>query len=263
MGQPGGKWSMYRVHNSSKIKPEFKKSWELKKEIQPMILRVLVVDDEKPLRDFVRRNLEVRGYSVLTASNGIEALAIFQSENIHMVIMDIMMPHMDGLEATRRIREESHVPIIILTAMGEEADKVRAFDLGADDYLTKPFGVGELLGRVKAVLRRADWSETISGDERIVRGEIEMDLDRHRVQVQGEVVDLTPTEFNLLMYFMKNAGKTLPHRAILQNVWGAEYGDEAEYLRVYVGKLRQKIEHNPLKPEYLHTEHGIGYRFEA
>lgn len=228
-----------------------------------MNINVMVVDDEKPLRDFVRRNLEVRGYRVFTASNGLEAMAIFNNENVHLVILDIMMPHMDGLEVTRRIREDSHAPIIILTAMGEEADKVRAFDLGADDYLTKPFGVGELLGRIKAVLRRADWSESVSDGERIVRGEIDVDIEKHQVVVQGDVIELTPTEFNLLVYFMKNTGKTLHHRAILQNVWGIEYGDEAEYLRVYVGKLRQKIENDPLKPKYLHTEHGIGYRFEA
>jgi len=228
-----------------------------------MNINVLVVDDEKPLRDFVRRNLEVRGYTVLTASNGVEALAHFQNVGIHLVIMDIMMPHMDGLEATRRIREESHVPIIILTAMGEETDKVRAFDMGADDYLTKPFGVGELLGRVKAVLRRVNWSESVSGGERIARGNIEVDMEKHQVTVQGDVIEMTPIEFNLLVYFMKNAGKTLHHRAILQNVWGMEYGEEAEYLRVYVGKLRQKIENDPSKPKYLHTEHGIGYRFEG
>jgi two-component system KDP operon response regulator KdpE len=227
-----------------------------------MNLSVLVVDDEKPLRDFVRRNLEVRGYKVLTASNGLEALAILQNENLQLVIMDVMMPHMDGLETTRRIRQDSHVPIIILTAMGEEADKVRAFDLGADDYLTKPFGIGELLGRVKAVLRRADWSEPDAPEERIVRGDIEVDLGRHKVHVRGEEIDITPTEFNLLVYLMKNAGKALNHRAILQHVWGNEYGDEAEYLRVYIGKLRHKIEVDPLKPQYLHTEHGIGYRFE-
>jgi two-component system KDP operon response regulator KdpE len=226
-------------------------------------IRVLVVDDEKPLRDFIRRNLEVRGYKALTASNGLEALAIFQNEPVQLVIMDIMMPHMDGLEATRRIRQESHVPVIILTAMGEEADKVRAFDLGADDYLTKPFGVGELLGRVKAVLRRSDWSETPARQEKIVRGDVEVDLERHRVSVRGKPVEITPTEFNLLVYLMRNAGKALPHRLILQNVWGTEYGDEAEYLRVYVGKLRQKIEPDPLKPQYIRTEHGIGYRFEA
>jgi len=228
-----------------------------------MNINVLVVDDEKSLRDFVRRNLEVRGYKVLIASNGLEALALFKNQNVELVIMDIMMPHMDGLETTRRIRQDSHVPIIILTAMGEEADKVRAFDLGADDYLTKPFGVGELLGRVKAVLRRADWSEPASHAERIVRGEIDVDVERHIVRVRGEKIDITPTEFNLLVYLMKNAGKALPHRAILQHVWGTEYGDEAEYLRVYVGKLRQKIEGDPLKPQYLHTEHGIGYRFDG
>jgi len=228
-----------------------------------MNINVLVVDDEKPLRDFVRRNLEIRGYKVQTAANGLEALAIFKNENIQLVIMDIMMPHMDGLEATRRIRQESHVPLIILTAMGEEVDKVRAFDLGADDYLTKPFGVGELLGRIKAVLRRADWSEPASNEERIVRGEISVEMEQHRVAVRGEIIELTPTEFNLLVYLMKNTGKVLHHRAILQNVWGTEYGNEAEYLRVYIGKLRQKIEMDPLKPQYLHTEHGLGYRFEG
>jgi two-component system KDP operon response regulator KdpE len=228
-----------------------------------MNINVLVVDDEKPLREFVRRNLEVRGYKVLTAANGLEALAIFRNESIQLVIMDIMMPHMDGLEGTRRIRQESVVPIIILTAMGEESDKVRAFDLGADDYLTKPFGVGELLGRVKAVLRRAEWSEPASSEERIVRGDIVLDMARHKVTVRGASLDLTPTEYNLLLYLMKNAGRTLSHRAILQHVWGMEYGDEAEYLRVYVGKLRQKIEADPLKPRYVQTEHGLGYRFEA
>ena len=227
-----------------------------------MNIKILVVDDEKPLRDFVRRNLEVRGYKVLTASNGLEALAIFKNEIVQLVIMDIMMPHMDGLETTRRIRQESHVPIIILTAMGEEADKVHAFDMGADDYLTKPFGVGELLGRVKAVLRRAEWTEPAFNEEKIVRGQIEVDLERHRVSVRGQEIEITPTEFNLLVYFMKHAGKALDHRVILQNVWGTEYGDESEYLRVYVGKLRQKIEADPLHPHHLHTEHGIGYRFD-
>ncbi len=139
-------------------------------------------------------------------------------------------------------------PLLILTALGEEADKVRAFDYGADDYLTKPFGVGELLGRIKAVLRRARWSEPSTVDERIVRGEITADLARHEVTVRDEVLDLTPTEFNLLVYLMKNTGKVLPHRAILQRVWGPEYGEEAEYLRVYIGRLRQKIEVDPLSP---------------
>jgi two-component system, OmpR family, KDP operon response regulator KdpE len=222
---------------------------------------VLVVDDEKPLRDFVRKNLEVRGYKVLTASNGLEAMAVFNTERVDLVILDIMMPHLDGLETARRIRQSSIVPIIVLTALGEEADKVRAFDYGADDYLTKPFGVGELLGRLKAVLRRARWSEPSTLDERIVRGEICADLGRHEITVRDEVLDLTPTEFNLLIYLMRNTGKVLPHRAILQHVWGPEYGEEAEYLRVYIGRLRQKIEVDPLNPKYLFTERGVGYRF--
>jgi two-component system KDP operon response regulator KdpE len=224
---------------------------------------VLVVDDEKPLRDFVRRNLEVRNFQVETASNGLEALAIFNTQHIDLVIMDIMMPHLDGLETTRRIRQTSLVPIIVLTALGEEADKVRAFDMGVDDYLTKPFGTGELLGRVKAVLRRARWSETSIVNESIVREDIVADLERHEISVRGKILNLTPTEFNLLVYMMRHAGKALSHRSILQNVWGPEYGEEAEYLRVYMGKLRQKIEKDPLNPEYLLTERGIGYRFKG
>jgi two-component system, OmpR family, KDP operon response regulator KdpE len=225
--------------------------------------RVLVVDDEKALRDFVRRNLEVRGYDVCVASDGLEAMAVFGESRVDLVILDLMMPHQDGLETARRIRETSDVPILILTALGEETDKIRAFDLGADDYLTKPFGVGELLGRIKAVLRRASWAAAAANDERIIRGDITADLGSHRVLLAGKPVDLTPTEFNLLVYLMRNAGKALPHRAILQHVWGPEYGEENEYLRVYMGRLRRKIEADPLHPAYLHTEHGIGYRFEA
>lgn len=224
---------------------------------------VLVIDDEKSLRDFVRINLEVRGYNVTVASNGADGLAIFQSQHIDLVILDIMMPNMDGLETTRRIRQISIVPIIILTALGEESDKIKAFDLGADDYLAKPFGIGELLSRVKAVLRRARWSEAQPEQELLACHDISADLVRHKIIVNGKEVDLTPTEFNLLVYLMRNAGKTLSHRAILQNVWGPEYGDEAEYLRVYMGKLRQKVEKEPLQPKYILTERGIGYRFEC
>ncbi len=226
-----------------------------------MNITVLVVDDEKPLRDFVRRNLEARGYNVLNAANGLEALAIFQNEQVDLVILDIMMPHLDGLETARRIRQNSHVPIIVLTAMGEETDKVRAFDLGADDYLTKPFGVGELLGRIKAVLRRCSWDQSSITEERISRGEIIVDMPRHAVTIQDRSVDLTPIEFNMLVYLMRHAGKVLSHRDILQNVWGHEYSNEVEYLRVYMGHLRQKIEVDPLKPKYILTERGIGYRF--
>ncbi len=226
-----------------------------------MNINVLVVDDEKPLREFVRRNLEARGYRVVCAANGLEALAIFGNEPVDLIILDIMMPHLDGLETARRIRAESRIPIIILTAMGDEADKVRAFDLGADDYLTKPFGVGELMGRIKAVMRRAQWSEPASNEERIARGEITVDMSRHEVSVRGQLVNLTPIEFTLLVYLMRHAGKVLPHHDILKNVWGPEYGNEVEYLRVYMGRLRQKVESDPLKPKYILTERGIGYRF--
>ncbi len=224
---------------------------------------VLVVDDEKSLRDFVRRNLEARHYKVLTAANGLEAMSIFNNEKVDLVILDLMMPHLDGLETTRRIREVSKTPIIILTALGEESDKVQAFDMGADDYLTKPFGVGELMGRIKAVLRRARWLEPSSNEEQLVRGDIRVDMERHLVTVKDSPVELTPTEFNLLVYLLKHAGRVLSHRVILQNVWGMEYGNEAEYLRVYIGRLRQKIEVDALNPRHLFTEHGMGYRFEG
>lgn len=223
---------------------------------------VLVVDDEKTICEFIRRNLAVRCFTVVTASNGAEAISVFNAQDIDLVILDIMMPGVDGLEVTRRIRQSSMIPIIILTALDGERDKIRAFDLGADDYLTKPFGVGELLARVKAVLRRAQWTEPPTRQGRLIHGEIEINLERHEVTVAGKIVKLTPTEFNLLVYLMDHAGMALPHDAILKNVWGPEYGEETEYLRVYIGHLRQKIEKDPTNPRYLLTERGIGYRFE-
>ncbi|GAB4452578.1 MAG: response regulator transcription factor [Anaerolineales bacterium] len=228
-----------------------------------MSVKVLVVDDEKPLREFVRRNLEARGYRVLCAANGLEALALFQQESIDLIILDLMMPHLDGLETVQRVRQVSQAPVIILTALGEEMMKVQAFDLGADDYLTKPFGVGELMGRVKAVLRRSRWSEASLPGGQLQQGEIRVDLDRHEAYVGKQKIDLTPIEFNLLVYLMQHAGKALSHREILQNVWGPEYGNEVEYLRVYIGHLRQKIEADALKPRRLLTERGFGYRFEG
>lgn len=224
---------------------------------------VLVVDDEKSLRDFIRRNLDVRGYRVQTAANGLEALALIHTENFDLIILDLMMPHMDGLETTRRVRENSVVPIIILTALGEENDKIRAFDLGADDYLTKPFGVEELLARVRAVLRRSSWRDIPVGEERQVlqRAGVSLDLDQRLVTSRGQEIDLTPTEFELLNVLMRNAGIVLSHRDLLNRVWGPEYQDEVEYVRVYIGRLRRKLERDPLKPELLLTERGVGYRF--
>ena len=225
-------------------------------------LNVLVVDDEKSLRDFVRRNLEIRGYKVKTASNGLEALAVFNNEFIDLVILDVMMPNMDGLETIKRVREKSSVPIIVLSALGEEQDKVRALNLGADDYLSKPFGVKELLARLNAVQRRAQWGGSSIQEEKIAYGDISIDVNSYILKVRGNQIEVTPTEFNLLVILIRNAGKVLNHKMLLQNVWGPEYGQETEYLRVYIGRLRQKIEKDASHPEYLHTEHGIGYCFE-
>jgi two-component system KDP operon response regulator KdpE len=222
---------------------------------------VLIIDDEQSLRDFVNKNLEVRGFQTHTAANGLEGLALFKTHDVDLVIVDLMMPHMNGLETIRRIRQESLVPIIVLSALGEENDKVQAFNIGADDFLTKPFGVRELLARINAVLRRSSWTKPPAHTGRLLHGEVAVDLERHEVHARGELIDLTPTEFDLLVYLMENAGKVLPHQTILQNVWGPEYGQESEYLRVYMGRLRQKIETDPTNPFYLRTERGIGYSF--
>lgn len=226
---------------------------------------VLVVDDERALRDFVRRNLEVRGFQVLSAANGLEALALFQNNTVDLVVLDLMMPHMDGLETVRRIRQTSLIPVIILSALGEEDDKIRALDMGADDYLTKPFGVGELLSRIQAVLRRARWTkkDVPEQEARYVFENLVVDRQRHEVTRDGVPVELTPTEFELLVYLMENAGKALTHHSLLQHVWGPEYGQEAEYLRVYIGRLRSKIEPDPSAPQYLLTIRGIGYTFNS
>jgi two-component system KDP operon response regulator KdpE len=223
--------------------------------------RILVAEDEVALRDFITRNLRARGFEVVEAGNGLEAMAQWEREQPHLLILDIMMPHMDGLEVCRRVREHSAVPIIVLTALDAESDKVAALDLGADDYLTKPFGVEELLARVRAVLRRAQWDSVppASGIKRY--GKLEIDLPGHVVRLRGEEVRLTPTEFALLEQLVTNADKLLTHRILLQKVWGPEYGGEAEYLRVYINRLRQKLESDPARPQLLLTEPGVGYRF--
>jgi two-component system KDP operon response regulator KdpE len=223
---------------------------------------VLVVDDEQPLRSFICKNLEARGFAVHAAANGLEALAIFGTHDLDLVVLDVMMPGMDGLETTRRIRQTSLIPIIILTALSEERDKVAALDLGADDYLTKPFGVEELLARVRAVLRRARPAAAPAASGLLQAGDLTLDPGAHTLSRAGEPVHVTRTEFDLLHYFMRHAGKVLTHRELLQRVWGTEYGGESEYLRVYIRRLRQKIEADPLTPRHLLTEHGVGYRFE-
>jgi two-component system KDP operon response regulator KdpE len=225
---------------------------------------VLVVVEEQSLRNFVRRNLEVRNFRVYVAGNGLEALACFQQVNIDLVILDLMMPHMDGLETIRRIRQASDVPIVALSVLGEEEDKIKALMLGADDYLTKPFGVGELLARIEAVMRRALWRPRVTTTvSRLIQDVLAIDLERHLVTLGNQPVDLTPIEFELLVYLMENTGKVLTHRAILQHVWGEEYGQESEYLRVYIGRLRQKLEADPAHPRYILTERGVGYLFSS
>lgn len=223
--------------------------------------RLLVAEDEAALRDFIARNLRARGFEVFEAENGLEAFALWEREQPNLLILDVMMPRMDGLEVCRRVREYSTVPIIVLTALDSERDKVAALDLGADDYLTKPFGVEELLARVRAVLRRTQWDALppATGVRRF--GELEVDLEGHGVRLRGEEVRLTPTEFALLEQFVLNPNKLLTHRMLLQRVWGPEYGDEAEYLRVYVGRLRRKLERDPAAPRLLITEPATGYRF--
>src|ERR1700724_1728274 len=194
------------------------------------IQRILLAEDEVALRDFVSRNLRARGFEVLEASNGLEALALWEQDNPHLLILDIMMPRMDGLEVCRRVREHSAVPIIVLTALDAESDKVSALDLGADDYLTKPFGVEELLARVRAVLRRTQWEglPPTSGMKQF--GDLEIDLAGHVVRLRGVEVRLSPTEFSVLKQLITNAGKVLTHRMLLHSFWGTEYGGEDEYL---------------------------------
>ncbi|HET9918873.1 MAG TPA: response regulator transcription factor [Ktedonobacteraceae bacterium] len=223
--------------------------------------RILLAEDEAALRDFVSRNLRARGFEVLEASNGLEALALWEREEPHLLILDIMMPRMDGLEVCRRVREHSVVPIIVLTALDAESEKVAALDLGADDYLTKPFGVEELLARVRAVLRRTQWEVVPMADDIKRFGDLEVDLSGHIVRLRGEEVRLSPTEFAVLKQLITHSGKVLTHRVLLQSIWGPEYGGEAEYLRVYINRLRQKLEADPANPRTLLTEPGVGYRF--
>src|SRR5947209_13774419 len=225
----------------------------------PQEKHILVVDDEPGIQDFVRRNLELRSFKVSLASNGLEALATFDQGNFSLVILDIMMPKMDGIEVCRRIRQRSTVPIIILTALGEEADKITALDLGADDYLTKPFGVGELMARVKAVLRRNHWADqpVTTGMQRF--GDLEIDFEQRRMWKDGTLVKLSPTEFELIQELALHPGKIFTHEALLRRVWGTEYHSESEYLRVYIGRLRRKLENDPSRPVHILTEPGIGY----
>lgn len=227
----------------------------------PQDTAILVVDDEPSIRDFMQRSLEKHTFKVIVATNGWEALATFDHTTFAAVILDIMMPQLDGLEVCRRIRQMSTVPIIILTALGEETDKIAALNLGADDYLTKPFGVGELIARVQAVLRRANWAD-IPRSVGIQRfGDIEIDFEQRLVWRDGVLIKFTPTEFTILQELALHPGKVFPHTTLLTRIWGTDHCRDAEYLRVYIGRVRHKVERDSAKPRHILTEPGIGYYF--
>jgi two-component system KDP operon response regulator KdpE len=221
---------------------------------------VLVVEDEEQILKFLRAALDSHGYRYAEARNGEEALRQAATRSPDVVLLDLGLPDIDGLEVTRRLREWSAVPIVVLSARGRERDKVAALDLGADDYVTKPFGVGELLARVRAALRRAAAPER-GAEQGVVeiRG-LKMDLERRRVTRDGAEVHLTPIEYRLLALLARNAGRVMTHEQLLRQVWGPGYTEQKHYLRVYMGQLRHKLERDPARPKYLINEPGVGYR---
>jgi two-component system KDP operon response regulator KdpE len=224
--------------------------------------RILVVDDEPRIIGFIRMNLELEGHQVIEAHSGLEALEAVRTKLPDIVLLDVMMPELDGFETLRMLREFSNIPVIMLTAKGEENDRVYGLELGADDYITKPFGPRELSSRIKAVLRRANMPSS-SPEEAVLKidDRLSVDFNRREVIVNGESIKLRPTEYRLLYHLIENAGWTVPHDQLLAKVWGYEYRDEAHYVRLYVNYLREKIEEDPSHPKYILTERGVGYRF--
>ncbi len=221
--------------------------------------RILIVDDEPKILGTLAPLLRARGYEVFTAMNGRAALETVDRDKPDLIVLDLGLPDTDGVDLCREIREGQNVPIVVLSARGAEGDKVRALDVGADDYVTKPFGAEELLARIRAALRRSDAPSPPS--EPIVRGGLTIDRERFRVMRDGEEVRLTPKEFELLTYLAQHPGRVLTHRAILKAIWGPNAVDQPEHLRVLIGSLRKKIEANPSSPHYILTEPWIGYRF--
>jgi DNA-binding response OmpR family regulator len=223
---------------------------------------ILIVDDEERMVRFIRLNLEHDGFQVVAAHRGLQALDEIRKEMPDLVLLDVMMPDMDGFEVLKLIRENGTVPVIMLTAKGEEDDRVRGLELGADDYITKPFSPRELVSRVKAVLRRTEAANPAARSENIqVDERLKVDFGRREVWVEGELVKLRPTEYRLLYHLMQNAGWVMTYDQLLTKVWGYEYRDEAHYVRLYVNYLRQKLEKDPAAPKYILTERGVGYRF--
>jgi two-component system, OmpR family, KDP operon response regulator KdpE len=224
--------------------------------------RILVVDDEPQLIRVLRTGLTARGYDVRAAADGLTGFEIFSDWHPDLVITDLAMPNVDGLELCRRLRAVSQVPIIILSAKDEERIKVQALDLGADDFVTKPFGIDELLARIRASLRRVHAGPADDATQTLLEsGDFRIDLESHTAIVRGNEIRLTPKEFDLLTYFLKHPGKVLTHRTLLAALWGGNYVEQNEYLRVFVGNLRKKIERDAASPRYILTEPWIGYRF--
>ena len=221
--------------------------------------RILVVDDEPQLTRVLRRSLSTNGYDVRVAGDGEFALQTFRDWPAALVITDLAMPNMGGLELCRRLRAISEVPIIVLSVRGEEKTKVEALDAGADDYVSKPFGMDELLARIRAALRRKPPADP--GAHILEAGEFRIDLEAHMATQSGKDLRLTPKEFDLMVHLFKNAGKVLTHRSLLGAVWGGDFTEQTEYLRVFIGQLRKKIEPDPSNPQYILTEPWIGYRF--
>ena len=222
---------------------------------------ILVVDDEPRMIQFIRMNLELEGYRVAQASNGLEALDQVRDELPDLVVLDVMMPDLDGFETLRMLREVSSVPVIMLTVKADEEDKVKGLGLGADDYVTKPFSPRELAQRVKAVLRRTETPAPVEKSTLTIDDYLQIDFNRRIVIAGGKEVKLRPTEYRLLYHLINNPGWVLTHEQLLSKVWGYEYRDESQYLRLYITYLRQKIEPDPSHPRYIFTERGVGYRF--
>lgn len=220
--------------------------------------RILIVDDEPETLKYVGANLRARGYEVVTAADGSEALERADADVFDLVLLDITMPGPDGFAVCQTLRLRSAVPIIMLSARGQEKDKVKALDLGADDYITKPFGIDELLARVRSVLRRGQ--QDVHQDAPLTIGDLTIRFGERRVLRGDHEIKLTPTEYELLVQLARSAGKVLSHGTLLQRVWGPEYGDESDYLWAYVRRLRRKLEDDPDRPRYIVTEPGVGYR---
>lgn len=223
---------------------------------------ILVVDDEHRMVQFISMNLDLEGFRVVSATNGYEALEKVTRELPDLVVLDIMMPDMDGFETLKKVRELSSVPVIFLSVKNEEYDRVHGLDLGADDYLTKPFSPRELVSRIRAVLRRTEARNPVTTSEIAVDENLRINFDQRKVIVRGQEIHLRPTEHRLLYHLVNNAGKLLSHETLLSRVWGPEYRDEDQYVRLYITYLRQKIEEDPKNPRYILSERGLGYRFK-